>query len=220
MPKNILIFYIVTILTNNVTAQDIFFKTGKNRTTYNYINTSGLSTIKLSPQVGPTNEIGIGFPFSVKINKNKNLKEERKTQVIRFRNEVGFIVNSYHSYGGDQNNNYSYESTFGGLNNQLSILGKIGDLEFGILGTIGVNKIISGTQVINNSRYNLKLYDEFRGDFFYTGLGASAYYPLLDKVFLSFTYKHTQNKRPKMQETEHVNFNSRIVLFGLHLIIN
>jgi hypothetical protein len=220
MPQNILTFCLITILTINATAQDVFFKTGKNRTTYNYMNANGLSPIKLSPQIGNTNEIGIGFPFSMNIKKKKNLKEETKTQPLRFRNEVAFMLNSYNAYGGDPNNNYSYETTFGGLNNQFSLLGKIGNLEFGILGIIGINKIITGTQVINNGRYNLKLYDEFRRDFLSTGLGASAYYPLLDNVFLSFTYKHTQNKRPKMQETEHVNFNSRIVLFGLHFKMN
>lgn len=220
MIKPISIAVLLLILGAEVSAQDLFFKAGKNLTTYEYQNKAGLNVVDLNSRSGSSFEIGLGFPISLghgsQFDRNQNLNDGQ----ISLRNEISFSANDYNAQGGDQNSNYSYETTFGGINNQLTLLANIGQLEFGILGNIGVNKMISGTQVINSERYNLKDYQEFRREFLHTGWGASVLYPILEKMYLSASYKHSKNMRPNMQNEKHVNFKSRVILFGIHLKIN
>jgi hypothetical protein len=214
-------FCLLTILfPSYCLAQDVFFKAGKNFTTYDYLNTEGLKGFELNPRTGSSYEIGLGFPISLDAKKTYLKNGKVRDGRIRLRNETSFMVNDFNAHGGDLNNNYSYETSFGGMQNQLSILAQIGDLEFGIFGIIGVNKLISGTQIINNERYKLKDYQEFQREFLHTGFGGSVSYPLLKNAFFSATYQHTKNKRPKMQDKEHVNFNSRIILLGIHFNIH
>ncbi len=216
MKKSILILFFFLSSTALIFAQDVFFKTGRNFTTYDYRNSDGLKASGFIPRVGSTFEIGLGYPFSVSKQENTFKIDNIQNKRNWFRNEVSFMVNSYNAYGGDLNNNYSYETTFGGIKNQFSLLAKAGNLEFGLIGSIGMNRILSGTQLINNSRFNLKGENEFRNIFLQTGLGASAAYPLFDNAFLSVAYNYTVNRRPSIQNEEYVNFNSRVVLFGIH----
>jgi hypothetical protein len=213
-------FCLLTILFSSYClAQEVFFKAGKNFTTYDYKNSAGIKVVELSPGEGFSYEIGLGFSIPLSRVKQYSQKEKVNDGRIRLRNEISLMANHYNAHGGDMNSNYSYKTSFGGIQNQLSILAQIGKLEFGILGIVGVNKLISGTQVINNERYKLKDYQEFQREFLHTGFGGSVSYPLLKNAFLSAAYQHTKNKRPKMQDKEHINFNSRIILLGIHFNI-
>jgi hypothetical protein len=219
MFKSISYCLLTILFSSNCLAQDVFFKAGKNFTTYDYKNSDGQKVFDFSAGEGFSYQIGLGLPIPLNRKNQHSQKEKAKDGRIRLRNEISLIANHYNAQGGDMNSNYTYETSFGGIQNQLSILAQIGKLEFGILGILGVNKLISGTQVINNERYNLKDYQEFRSEFLQTGLGGSVSYPLLKNAFLSATYQHTKNKRPKMQDEEHINFNSRIILLGIHFKI-
>lgn len=220
MIRSISICFLTILFCTNAFGQDVFFKAGKNFTTYDYQNTEGLKGFELNPRTGSSYEIGLGFPISLGAKKTYSKNGKVRDGRIRLRNETSFMVNDFNAHGGDMNNIYSYETSFGGIQNQLSVLAQIGDLEFGIFGIIGVNKLISGTQVINNERYNLRDYQEFQREFLHTGLGGSVSYPILKNVFLSAAYQQTTNKRPKMQDKEHINFKSRIILFGIHFKID
>jgi hypothetical protein len=220
MTKTILSLFLLIYFSADILAQDVFFKTGRNFTTYEYRNNNGLKPIEFIPRVGASFEIGMGFPFLLELQKDILNPNDIKIERHRFRNEVSFMLNSYNAFGGDPNNNYTYEATFGGIKNQFSFLAQAGKLELGLLMNIGINKLLSGTQVINNSRFSVKAYDEFKNVFLQTGLGASAAYPLFDNAFLTVAYNYTVNRRPQIQNTAHVNFNSRLVLFGIHFKID
>lgn len=220
MTKIILSLFLLTYFAADIAAQDVFFKSGRNFTTYEYRNNNGLKPVEFLSRVGSSFEIGMGFPFLFKLQKDILNPNEVKIERYRFRNEVSFMLNSFNAFGGDPNNNYTYETTFGGIKNQFSLLAKFGDLELALLGSIGVNKLLSGTQVINNSRFSVKAYDEFKNVFLQTGLGASAAYPLFDNTFLTVAYNYVVNRRPQIQNTAHVNFHSRLVLFGIHFKID
>lgn len=220
MIKSLLISVLTMLFSSNLFGQDVFFKAGKNFTTYDYKNSAGLKVVELSPGEGFSYEIGLGIPIPLRRENQLSQQEQTKDGRIKLRNEISFMANQYNAHGGDLNSNYSYKTSFGGIQNQLSILAQIGKLEFGISGIIGVNKLIAGTQIINNERYNLKDYQEFRREFLQTGLGGSISYPLLKNAFLSAAYQHTTNKRPKMQDKEHINFNSRTISFGIHFKID
>lgn len=216
MIKIIFSLFLILFFAKGTDAQDVFFKTGRNFTTYNYKNVDGFQAIDFFSREGSSFEIGLGSSFSLSQKKETMNDKSQSTDKNWFRNEVSFMLNSYNSYGGNLNNNYSYETTFGGLKNQFSLLAQAGKLELSLSGIIGINKMFSGTQVLNNARFNLKKYEEFQNIFFLTGLGASAAYPLFDKSFLSVAYNYTVNMRANSQNREHVNFNSRLVLFGIH----
>lgn len=218
MIKINLLFLLLIFLDSSALAQDLFFKAGRNLTTYEYQNKAGMNVVKLNPGTGSSYAVGLGFPISPDFNLSDKYQKKGKPKdgKMRLYNEISLMTNYLNAFGGDQNNDYHYATTFGGIGNQLSILAFMGKLEFGIMGTIGVNKLISGTQVINNERYNLKNYEEFQRTFLHTGLGASIAYPLFDHLFLSINYQHTQNMRPKRQKIEYVNFKSKIISFGIH----
>lgn len=216
MNKIILFIFSLLVFATNTKAQDLFFKAGRNSTSYDFKNSLGQQVIDLSRGTGFSYEIGLGFPISLGGKKNKPEDKEERDRRIRLHNQVSFTVNQYTANAGNLNNNYLYETNFGGFNDQLALLAHLGNLEVGISGIIGVNKLMSGTQVINTKRHDLKEHQEFQGEFLQTGLGASVLYPIVKSVFLSASYQRTKNRRPKMQDSEHVNFKSNTIFFGIH----
>jgi hypothetical protein len=216
MNKTILFIFSLLVFGTNAYTQDLFFKAGRNSTSYDFKNSLGQQVIDLSRGTGSSYEIGLGFPISLNGKNHKSTNKEDHDRRIRFHNQVSFTVNQYTANGGNLNNNYLYVTNFGGFNDQLALLAHLGNLEIGISGIIGINKLMSGTQVINSKRYDLKEYQEFQGEFLQTGLGASVLYPIVKSVFLSASYQRTKNRRSKMQDSEHVNFNSNTIFFGIH----
>lgn len=215
MNKTILFIFSLLVFGTHAHGQDLFFKAGRNSTNYDYKNSLGQQVIDLSRDTGSSYEIGLGFPIYLgKNNKPENSDEHDRR--IRLHNQVSFAVNQYNVNGGDLINNYSYETNFGGFNDQIALVAHLGNLEVGVSGIIGVHRLMSGTQVINSKRYELKEFQEFQGEFLQTGWGASVSYPLVKSVFLSASYQQTKSRRPKMQDLEHVNFNSNTLLFGIH----
>lgn len=130
---------------------------------------------------------------------------------------MSFNLDSFNSFGGDQNNNYSWETTYGGITNTLSFLAHIGEVELGVRGHLGLSGMLSGTQVINNSRFPLKGNEDFKGVFAKTGIGASASYPVFQRAFLNLTYSYSKSARLGGPEEEQVRFLSHGFLFGLYV---
>jgi hypothetical protein len=64
--------------------------------------------------------MGMGFPFVPKSKKEGAAVKERSYSPNWLKNEVSLNLDSFNSYGGNQNNNYSWETTYGGLTNTLS----------------------------------------------------------------------------------------------------
>jgi len=122
--------------------------------------------------------------------------------------------------GGDQNNNYSWETTYGGLSNTLSFLIHINEVELGVKGILGLSGLITGTQVINNSRFSLNGKEDFQGLYAKTGLGASASYPVFQRAFLNLTYSYSKISRLGGPEEEQVRFLTHRLMFGLYVQLN
>jgi hypothetical protein len=199
-------------------AQEIFIKTGINSTTYDFRSANGDKLLDFTPGMGPSLEMGMGFPFVKKTGKNADVTtKEHAYAPYWFKNEVSLNLDSYNSFGGNQNNNYSWETTYGGLTNTLSFLGHIGEVELGIRGHLGLSGMISGTQVINSSRFSLKEEADFQGVFAKAGLGASASYPVFQRGFLNLTYTYSKSSRMGGPQEEQVSFLSHGFLFGLYV---
>lgn len=204
-------------LSLTLVAQEIFIKTGINSTTYDFRSADGVKLLNFTPGMGNSIEMGMGFPFVPKIAKNGEPVKERSYSPNWFKNEVSLNLDSFNSFGGNQNNNYSWETTYGGVTNTLSFLAHIGEVELGIRGALGLSGMISGTQVINSSRFPLKGEADFKGVFAKAGVGASASYPVFQRAFLNLTYNYSKSSRLGGPEEEQVRFLSHGVLFGLYI---
>lgn len=201
-------------------AQEIFIKTGINSTTYDFRSADGTKLLDFTSGMGNSIEMGMGFPFVPKSKKEGALAKERSYSPNWFKNEVSLNLDSFNSFGGDQNNNYSWETTYGGLTNTLSFLAHIGEVELGIRGHAGLSAMVTGTQVINSSRFPLKGKDDFQGLFAKTGVGASVSYPVFQRAFLNLSYNYSKSSRLGGPQEEQVRFHSHGVLFGLYVQLN
>lgn len=199
-------------------AQEIFVKTGINSTSYAFRNSNGNRLLDFTPGSGSSLEIGIGFPFvAKKVEKGDQLPTVQSFAPNRFKNEVSLTMDSFNGFGGDRNNNYSWETTYGGVTNTLSFLAHIGEVELGIQGALGLSGMISGTQVINSSRFPLKEQADFSGAFAKAGVGASVSYPLFQRGFLNLTYTYANTTRLGGPKEEKVSFLTHALLFGLYV---
>ena len=200
-----------------MTAQEIFIKTGINSTTYDFRSSDGTKLLDFSSGMGNSIEMGMGFPFVPKTKKEGAPEKELSYSPNWFKNEVSLNLDSFNSFGGDQNNNYSWETTYGGITNTLSFLAHIGEVELGVRGSLGFSGMLSGTQVINSSRFPLKEEADFQGLFAKTGVGASLSYPVFQRAFLNLTYSYSKSARLGGPEEEQVRFLSHGFLFGLYV---
>jgi hypothetical protein len=87
-------------------------------------------------------------------------------------------------------------------------------------GLLGVSGMISGTQVINNSRFPLKGQDDFSGLFARRGGGVSASYPVFQRGFINLTYSYSRSSRLGGSQDEKVIFLTHSLLFGLYVQLN
>ena len=198
-------------------GQEIFIKTGINSTTYDFRSADGAKLLDFTSGMGNSIEMGMGFPLVPKTKKEGAPETERSYSPNWLKNEVSLNLDSFNSFGGDQNNNYSWETTYGGITNTLSFLAHIGEVELGVRGHVGLSGMLSGTQVINSSRFPLKGNEDFKGVFAKTGVGASASYPVFQRAFLNLTYSYSKSSRLGGPVEEQVRFLSHGVLFGLYV---
>lgn len=201
-------------------GQEIFIKTGFNSTTYDFRSAAGDRLLDFTPGIGSSIEMGMGFPFLPKKSKDDPAKEGNSYSPHWLKNQVSLNLDSYNSFGGNLNNNYSWETTYGGVTNALSFLAHLGEMELGVRGVLGVSGMISGTQVINNSRFPLKGQADFSGAFAKIGAGASASYPVFQRGFLNLSYTYSKSSRLGGPEEERVRFLTHSLLFGLYVQLN
>ena len=208
-------FVLVFLLYTEAYGQEVFFKTGKNFTTYEFKSDSGLDIMFL-PGRGDSYEFGLGFSFAEKEGTGPTVVSNDTSSPIWLKYEASLTLDSYDSYGGDLNNNYSWETTYGGVRNRLSILGKVGGLELGLMGILGASKMITGTQVVNKSRFDLREFEDFSGVFIQGGLGGSASFQVVNQGFLSLSYDYSKSFRVGEQSPDRLRFKNQRIVFGIH----
>ena len=198
MKKMMLLVFLLLSMTGN--AQDFFFKTGVNQTTYKFKDSDGSSMEELLPGVGSSYQAGIGFPLS--------------DYWVRY--EGGVTIDSYNASGGDPGNTYGWNTTFGGLRNSVGFFPLDGDLTLGILGNFGISRIITGAQTINNEQYSLMIEREFKGVMIQPGIGLSVSYNILNNGYLTFDYDYSRTLRLVNTLEEKLSFATHRILFGVH----
>ncbi|AMQ57087.1 hypothetical protein [Algoriphagus sanaruensis] len=200
MKRSLPLFIFILGLTIKSYSQEIFFRTGLNHTSYNFKDQYGLKITGLLPGVGSSYGLGIGVPFA--------------QEWLKY--EFGLTVNSFDATGGDVNNNYSWNTTYGGLTNTVAFYPTSGELSVGILATASAMGMINGTQVINNSRYELRKNPEFSGLLVQPGLGVSVLYNIFNQGYISLQYDYSLAFRLGRKTEETLSYLNNRILFGIH----
>mgnify|MGYP007096476307 FL=1 len=194
-------------------AQELYFKTGMNATTYEYRNPSGVKLTDFLPATGSSYEFGFEFQF---------IKTEQTYPplVKQVKNQVSLTLEELNGASGDKLTSYRSETRFIGFANRLSFLGTAGPLELGITGLAGIATLLSGTQTFNTSLVDLRESADFKSGFFRYGLGFSTAYGRLDIARLSLSYEFSKHHRLNKEFEEKLNFLTHSILIGVHIPLN
>ena len=194
-------------------AQELYFKTGMNATTYEYRNPSGVKLTDFLPATGSSYEFGFEFPFV-------KTEQTYPPLVKQVKNQVSLTLEELNGVSGDQFTSYRTETRFLGFANRLSFLGTAGPLELGITGLAGVATLLSGTQTLNTSIVDLREAADFKSGFFRYGLGFTTSYGRLDIARLSLSYEFSKHQQLLKKGEEKLNFLTHSLLIGVHIPLN
>lgn len=202
--KKLTILIVMMCSLQSVHSQEVYFSAGKNFTTYDYKNSSGVSNPNLKSGTGIFFELGYIKP----------LKNEK------FAYSIGLALNEYNNVGGNSVNSYSWNTQYLGAQGGItySILDK-GD--FDILPKFGLNigTIISGKQTINGTYYDLTQEKEFSGLLVTPSLGIQVKYNLSSYGYISLGYNYCKGFNLSNSTDQKLSFNTNQLQFGVHYAI-
>ena len=187
-------------------AQEAYLSVGKNFTTYDYTNSYGESNPNISPSSGDFYEIGYAFP----INNFLMLA-------------AGITLNDFNATGGDFVNNYSWNTTY------LGVQGVFKYVVFSpnrslynitLNGGLNINHIINGQQKINGQTFDLTAEEEFTGLFVQPMLGVAFSYFILDNIALGAGYYYSKSFNVSSSSEQKLNFNNNQFQFNIIMSLN
>jgi len=209
--------YISTLLFSSVMgAQNVFFNTGVNMTTYDYSNSSGENNNNIQPSNGAFYEMGYGIPI------NFSSRGRGDGRYSRLKIKISLTLNEYNATGGNSFDNYDWQTQYLGLRTNLEYF--ILDTDFftvALDGGVGVELLLNGKQKIGGTTYNLKDHDEFKSIFITPKLGLNLVYNINEAVGLSggFNLSKAISAKLKKSSVESVSFNNSQFIFGISLQI-
>lgn len=203
--KKIILLITFYILCQNSTAQEVYFYTGKNFTTYDFKNSSGSSNPNLKNGTGNFYELGYTKPLA---NEKINI-------------HLGLALNEYNSVGGNNTNSYSWDTQYLGILSRLSYSLLDRRSSFDILPHLGINlgTIISGKQTINGTYFDLTKEKEFSGLLVTPSLGVQMKYNLAAAGYISLGYDYCKGINLSNSTTQKLGFSTSQLQFGIHYVI-
>lgn len=203
--KKIILLITFYILCQNSTAQEVYFYTGKNFTTYDFKNSSGTSNPNLKNGTGNFYELGYTKPLA---NEKINI-------------HLGLALNEYNSVGGNNTNSYSWDTQYLGILSRLSYSLLDRRSSFDILPHLGINlgTIISGKQTINGTYFDLTKEKEFSGLLVTPSLGVQMKYNLAAAGYISLGYDYCKGINLSNSTTQKLGFSTSQLQFGIHYVI-
>lgn len=186
-----------------INSPEISFATGLNFTTYDYKNNLAEKNNNLS--IGRGNFYEISYLISI----------DRK-RTLQF--QLGGTINEYNANGGDNNNIYSWESTYLGLKGGFIFNLLPSDSQFNIALNMGLNLngIIDGDQRINGLIYDLTKQEEFKGLFLQGDAGISIRYNLNNYSGIGVGYQYSRSRKIENTTNEVLMFSNNQIQFRLH----
>lgn len=186
----------------SIQSQEIYFKTGKNFTQYDYKSDTNSSP---SLQAGSGNFYEIGYVM--KLN-NEKLKYA-----------IDLSLNEYNAIGGNAVSSYSWNTQYLGVQNTFSIaFVKKRGFEASANGGLGISTIIYGKQNINGEYLDLSSQKEFSGIWVAPKLGLTASYNVDNDICLSLGYAYSKSFNLSNSTDEKLSFNNSQIQFGVHFM--
>lgn len=208
--KQRIIFFLINILICSQLsfAQEIYFKAGKNFTTYKYKNAMGMSNPHIFKSQGSNYELGCEFFID---DSNNSLESN-------YSYAVSLTLNQFNATGGDFNNNYYWNTNYLGIQNALlvSIMNNDqGICNLKLKGGINTATILNGRQSINNTIYDLKNYQEFKGLILQPLFGLDFRLEIWRYVMFSASYYYSYSYNISNKSSEKLNFSTNHIQFGI-----
>lgn len=202
---------LVLIVSQTSFSQEMFFLKGENITVYDYTNSLGSVNHNVQSGVGKAYELGFGFNFD----KSKSAVENK------FIYNLSLTLNQFNAKGGDYNNNYSWKTSYVGVQNVISYL-IAGSKNLAVRARAGFNTstIINGEQNINNTYYTLKNHEfrsQFKGLMLQPLVGASIRYQITEKFGIGADYSYSKAFKVTSKNEEELKFNTNQVQFGVFI---
>ena len=186
----------------SIQSQEIYFKTGKNFTQYDYKSDTNSSP---SLQAGSGNFYEIGYVM--KLN-NEMLKYA-----------IGLSLNEYNAIGGNAVSSYSWNTQYLGVENTFSIaFVNWNGLQASVNGGLGISSLIYGKQNINGEYLDLSSQKEFSGIWIAPKLGIQCAYNVDNDIYLSLGYAYSKSFSLSNSTDEKLSFNNSQIQFGVHFM--
>lgn len=186
----------------SIQSQEIYFKTGKNFTQYDY---------KSDTSSSPSLQAGSGNFYEIDYVMNLN------NEMLKY--AIGLSLNEYNAIGGNAVSSYSWNTQYLGVQNTFSIaFVKKRGFEASANGGLGISTIIYGKQNINGEYLDLSSQKEFSGIWVAPKLGLSASYNVDNDIYLSLGYAYSKSFNLSNSTDEKLSFNNSQIQFGVHFM--
>lgn len=191
-------------------AQELFFTSGKNFTTYNYKNALGMSNPNLRSGDGSFYQIGMDFKL------NKSAASSKLSYAI------SVVYNQLNAVGGTSTADYSWKTNYLGVQNALNYTLFQNKDAFKVKTKLGVatSTIIKGEQYINNVVYDITKHEEFSGIIIQPNIGIDFQYAINKNIKISSGYEFSKAFNVSNSSAEDLSFTNNQIHFGLHFSIN
>ena len=176
--KHLLSCMLIVLALNFTYSQEAYFSMGRNFTTYDYTNSEGNSNDNIEGSSGAAYELGYVFSLGDKLGL-----------------AAGLTLNEFNATGGNQVNNYSWETNYLGVQGILkyAILDNLSGFGLNVNGGVNFNHIVNGKQKINGQTFDLTDNDEFKGLFVQPIVGLDAKYQINETFALGLGYHYSKN---------------------------
>jgi hypothetical protein len=201
-----LIFAFLLLLSTSSKAQELYFSTGLNLTTYDFKSTDNLP-LEFKTKSSQFYELGYVF----------------KLMDDKLHYSAGLSINGFDATAGDSANHYEWETTYLGFNNQLKYIIIPSDRMPFELSTglqMQLMHIINGEQKINGESFDLTKEKEFSGFWIQPGAIITAKYFISDDWQLSLGYNYSVGMNVSNSTEEKLKFNNQQIRFGIHFNLN
>lgn len=203
MIKNTLLI-LVFLGFSNIYAQEIFIKTGKNSTTFDF--SSPNNNPEVSYRSGSGNFYEVGYQWNLKTNKLAYL--------------VSLTYNQFNASASYLTNSYSWETNYIGIQNVLSYsLYETNTIHVSLAAGFNTATIVRGDQFINTTYFDIKNNEEFAGILLQPLIGANIEYIISEKISLSLGYNYSKAYNISNGTNEKLKFNTSQFQLGIHIPI-
>jgi len=196
---------LIVLALNFTYSQEAYFSMGRNFTTYDYTNSEGNSNDNVEGSSGAAYELGYVFSLGDKLGL-----------------AAGLTLNEFNATGGNQVNNYSWETNYLGVQGILkyAILDNLSGFGLNVNGGVNFNHIVNGKQKINGQTFDLTDNDEFKGLFVQPIIGLDAKYQISETFALGLGYHYSKNFGLTNSTPQKLNFNNSQLQFNLIMSLN